>query len=73
MTMRWSAAFFALSLALTAAALAAELPSRQTKPSTAPVKRCEIAGKPGYLAGDGQTCIRLGGYVSGQVSVGTLK
>jgi hypothetical protein len=61
------AAFGALSAA------AAELPTRQAKPSEKPIRKCEIQGKPGFLALDGQTCIRLSGYVSGQVSAGTVK
>ena len=56
-----------------ATARAAELPSRDAKPPAAKAKGCEIAGKPGFLAADGQTCIRVSGYVSGQVSGGNLK
>jgi hypothetical protein len=54
-------------------ATAAELPMRQAKPTDKPLRHCEIQGKPGFLASDGQTCIRLSGYVSGQVSAGNLK
>ncbi len=65
---------FALATALiSGAALAAELPTRQAKPAAPPARSCKINGKPGFLAGDGQTCIHLGGYVSGQVSTGNLK
>ncbi len=52
---------------------AAELPSRDTKPPAAKAKHCEIAGQPGILAADGQTCIRVSGYVSTQATVGNLK
>jgi hypothetical protein len=52
---------------------AAELPSRDAKPPAQKARRCEIAGRPGYLAADGQTCIRISGFVSGQVSGGNLK
>jgi len=52
---------------------AAELPSRDTKPPPAKAKRCEIAGQPGVLAADGQTCIRVSGYISSQATVGNLK
>jgi hypothetical protein len=56
-----------------AGAQAAELPTRQAKAQAPAAKACQINGKPGFLAGDGQTCIRLSGYISGQVSAGNLK
>jgi len=56
-----------------ASAHAAELPMRQAKSQAPAAKSCEINGKPGFLASDGQTCIRLSGYVSGQVAAGNLK
>ena len=68
--------FFTLLMIATyaaAPAAAAELPTRQAKPATTPAKPCEINGKPGVLTADGQTCIRLSGYVSGQVAAGNLK
>ncbi len=49
---------------------AAELPSRKTDAPPPPAKRCEIAGKPGFLLSDGQTCVKLGGYVTGGVVAG---
>jgi hypothetical protein len=55
------------------AAQGAELPSRDAKPPPAKAKRCEIAGQPGILAADGQTCIRVSGYFSGQATVGNVK
>jgi len=63
----------AFALLAASAASAAELPSRDAKPPTAKAKSCEIAGKPGFLTADGQTCIRISGYVSGQVTGGNLK
>jgi hypothetical protein len=71
--MRQSLAFLLFAMLGAAPAMAAELPTRQTKPAATPAKRCEINGKPGILAADGQTCLRFSGYVSGQVSVGNLK
>jgi hypothetical protein len=53
-------------------ASAAELPSRDAKPAPK-ARRCEIGGQPGFLAADGQTCVRISGYVSGQFSGGNLK
>jgi len=51
---------------------AAELPSRKTTPPTAAAKTCEINGKPGYRLPGSDICVKLSGYVSGQVSAGTL-
>jgi len=53
-----------------AGAHAAELPMRQAKAPAPAAKVCQINGKPGFLAGDGQTCIRFSGYVSGQIAAG---
>jgi hypothetical protein len=73
---RWVA--FALGAALLGATAgqAAELPSQrsqtQKQKQPEPAKTCNIAGNPGILAGNG-VCVRLSGYVSGQVSAGTLR
>ena len=64
--------FLCLVVALSAAG-AAELPSRDAKSAPPKTKRCEIGGQPGFLAADGQTCIRISGYVSGQMTSGALK
>jgi hypothetical protein len=70
----FKATIFVLVAALiSCAAMAAELPTRQAKPTDPPARSCKINGKPGFLAGDGQTCVHLGGYISGQVSTGNLK
>jgi hypothetical protein len=58
---------------LVSAANAAELPTREAKPPQARAKRCEVAGQPGILTADGQTCIRVSGYIGSQVGVGNLK
>jgi hypothetical protein len=50
----------------------AELPSRKATTPTAPVKMCEIDGKPGYRPPGSEVCVKLSGYVSGQISAGTL-
>jgi multisubunit Na+/H+ antiporter MnhG subunit len=50
------------------AVLAAELPSQRhsDKPTQAEAaKKCNIAGSPGVLAGNG-VCVRLSGYVTSQ-------
>ena len=60
-------------LAFASTTNAAELPSRDAKPPPTKAKRCEIAGQPGLLAADGQTCIRVSGYFSSQATVGNLK
>ncbi len=71
--MRKHFAAAALVAALAAPAAAAELPSREAKPPAQKARGCEIDGKQGVLASDGATCIRLGGYISGQVEGGNLK
>ena len=50
----------------------AELPSHKATTPTAPAKTCEIDGKPGYRLPGSDVCVKLSGYVSGQVSAGTL-
>jgi hypothetical protein len=56
-----------------ASASAAELPSRKTPPPAATVKTCEIDGKEGFRLPDSDVCMKISGYVSGQVTAGTLQ
>jgi hypothetical protein len=54
---------------------AAELPSQRhsDKPSHAEaLKKCNVAGSPGVLAGNG-VCVRLSGYVAAQFGAGQLR
>jgi hypothetical protein len=67
--MRLPSAFLIMA-ATFGAAHAAELPSRDAKPPAQKAKRCEIAGQPGILTADGQTCVRVSGYVSSQATAG---
>jgi hypothetical protein len=60
------------ALVAATSANAAELPSGKAATRTAPVKMCEIYGKPGYRLPGSDVCVKLSGYVSGQVSAGTL-
>ncbi|HEY3719037.1 MAG TPA: porin [Roseiarcus sp.] len=60
------------ALVAATSANAAELPSGKATTRTAPVKMCEIYGKPGYRLPGSDVCVKLSGYVSGQVSAGTL-
>jgi hypothetical protein len=58
-----------------AAAQAAELPSQRhaDKPKQAEAaKKCNVAGSPGVLAGNG-VCVRMSGYLSSQFGGGQLK
>jgi hypothetical protein len=54
---------------------AAELPSQhhadKTKSAEA-LKKCNVAGSPGVVAGNG-VCVRLSGYVASQFGRGQLK
>ena len=52
-------------------AFSAELPLRKATPPAA-VRTCEINGKPGYRLPGSDVCLKLSGYVSGQISAGTL-
>jgi hypothetical protein len=68
---------FLVVVALLSAATvhAAELPSQRhsDKPSHAEaLKKCNVAGSPGVLAGNG-VCVRLSGYVAAQFGGGQLK
>jgi len=62
-------AAIATLIALQAAA-AAELPMRQPKPEPA-AKKCHIGGQDGVILPGSATCVRLSGYVSGNVTFGT--
>jgi len=68
---------FALVAALlgATAAHAAELPSQHHTDKTREAeaaKKCNVAGSPGILAGDG-VCVRLSGYVTSQFGAGQPK
>jgi hypothetical protein len=62
-------------LAAASFAYGAELPSKNAKPpsAAAAAKTCTVNGKPGVLAGDSGVCIKIGGYISGQIEAGNLK
>ena len=54
-------------------ARAAELPSRNAKPAeTDKAKACTIDGQAGVLLPGSQTCVRVSGSVSAQVTAGSL-
>jgi hypothetical protein len=55
-------------------ARAAELPSREAKPpaSADQAKTCEVNGVPGMAMPGSDVCVKIGGYVSSQVSVGSV-
>jgi hypothetical protein len=61
-------------LASLGVARSAELPSKSAKPpsAAAPAKTCTVNGKPGVMAGDSGVCIKVSGYVSGQIEGGNL-
>jgi hypothetical protein len=72
---RWVASALVAALLGAAAAQAAELPSQRhaDKPKQAEAaKKCNVAGSPGILAGDG-VCVRFSGYVTSQFGGGQLK
>ncbi len=59
----------ALALPAATGAGAAELPSRNTQPA-AKAKTCSVDGVPGVVLPGGDTCVRISGSVSAQVSAG---
>jgi hypothetical protein len=67
--------FLLAALLSASAGHAAELPSQhhtdKTKGAEA-LKKCNVAGSPGVLAGNG-VCVRLSGYVAAQFGGGQLK
>jgi hypothetical protein len=72
---RWIAFALAAALCGATSGQAAELPSQRhaDKPKQAEAaKKCNVAGSPGVLAGNG-VCVRLSGYVSSQFGGGQLK
>ena len=73
--MRFGAVLLVMSAFTASAALAAELPTRAAAPapdSSAKARTCVIDGEKGILLPGGQTCMRITGSVSAQVSAGTL-
>jgi hypothetical protein len=54
------------------AASAAELPTLK-HPRTAPQKSCTIDGMTGYLIPGTETCVKISGYVSGEVAAGNVR
>jgi hypothetical protein len=62
----------AIAVAALGGANAAELPTlRHTR--AAPQRTCTIGGMTGYLIPGTETCIKVGGYISGEVGVGNLR
>ena len=65
--------FAALTVSAVAGARGAELPTRNAPSTPPPAKTCTVNGKPGVMAGASGVCLKLGGYVSGQVEGGNVK
>jgi hypothetical protein len=60
------------AICVVAPAGAAELPSRRPDPAPRKAETCEINGQPGYKLPGGDVCLRMSGYVGGQISAGNL-
>jgi hypothetical protein len=71
MTLCRASAVFLMAISAAAPSISAELPSRKATPP-AQVRTCDINGKPGYRLPGSDVCLKLSGYVSGQISIGTL-
>jgi Porin subfamily len=61
----------AAGMAAVVGAQAADLPTRKAAPIEF-VKTCDVAGMAGFLIPGSDTCLRISGYVSGQVAGGSL-
>ena len=63
---------FAVAVMAVVAVHAAELPT--IKPAkTEHYKTCNVGGMAGYLIPGSDTCVKLGGYISGGIEVGNVK
>ncbi|WP_158815574.1 porin [Methylocapsa sp. S129] len=62
----------ALAVAAIGMASAAELPTMK-RVRTEHLKTCTVGGMTGFLIPGSDTCVKLGGYVSGGVEMGNLK
>ena len=72
--MKFGAVLLMVCAFTASAALAAELPTRAAPPSeaSARARTCVIDGQKGILLPGSETCMRITGSVSAQVSAGTL-
>jgi Porin subfamily len=71
MTLSRALPVFLVACSAAGPSISAELPSHKATPPAA-VRNCEIDGKPGYRLPDSDVCLKLGGYVSGQISTGSI-
>lgn len=53
-------------------ALAAELPTMKPAPSR-PARSCPVGGMAGVIVAGSGLCVRVGGYVSGGVELGSVR
>ncbi len=61
----------AIAVSAAAYAGAAELPTRNAPPAAAAnAKTCSVDGAPGVVLPGGDTCVRISGSISAQVSAG---
>jgi hypothetical protein len=63
---------FAAILVAAAVASAAELPTMKPR-RTEHYKTCNVGGMSGFLIPGSDTCVKLGGYVSGGIEAGNAK
>ena len=73
--MKFGVALVVVCVFAASAALAAELPTRAASPTpvaSAKARTCTIDREKGILLPGSETCMRISGSVSAQVSAGTL-
>src|ERR1700722_8179916 len=62
----------AAGLMAVAAAQAADLPTRKSAPAEY-VRVCNVGGMAGFVLPGSDTCFKISGYITGQVTAGNLK
>ncbi len=63
----------AATLVVVAGAQAADLPTRKGAPAAEYVKVCKIGGVAGFVIPGSDTCLKITGYLTGQIEGGNLK
>ena len=62
----------AATLVVAASAQAADLPTRKGAPAAEYVKVCKIGNIAGFIIPGSDTCLKISGYITGQIAVGNV-
>ena len=63
----------AAGIVTVASAQAADLPTKKAAPAAEYVKICTVGGITGFVLPGSDTCMKIGGYITGQFEGGNLK